>query len=100
MARHQGILYSHFSAPSFALFALKEKTIPREGHFCSAFANFEKKKKVSCLFVFCYYWELNHVLVEISVGWITQGSHFCSLKKKKKTKYWQYHQVQPNISYP
>lgn len=50
MARHQGILYSHFSAPSFALFALKEKTIPREGHFCSAFANFEKKKK-SVLFI-------------------------------------------------
>lgn len=45
MARHQGILYSDFSAPSFALFALKEKTILREGHFCSAFANLEKKKK-------------------------------------------------------
>lgn len=45
----------------------------------SAFANFGNN--VFCLFVFRYYWELNHVLVEISAGWIIWYSHFCSEKE-------------------
>lgn len=35
-----------------------------------------KKKKVFCLLVFCFYWELIHVLVEISMDWTIRYSCF------------------------